>query len=169
VRCYSDAAYVVADGEDECANMRWIDGKDGLGGVHDSVSSASPLAPCTYIFISLGGTSNTDPKHPQLTPNSTWRTLFQQTSDTSHTSTVTSAADLHAAEQAHTNFTPSTLPAHKQILKTLADHDANSVTIVAIGPLTNLALAAEEDVETFARVKEVVVMGGAVDVPGNVS
>lgn len=64
-------------------------------------------------------------------------------------------------------FTQSQKPAHLEILKLLRDNEPNSITIVAIAPMTNLALAAAEDAETFLKVKEIVVMGGHIDQASN--
>jgi len=43
------------------------------------------------------------------------------------------------------------------------------LTIVALGPMTNLALAIERDAAAIREAGRVVAMGGAVDVPGNVT
>ncbi|KAL7417909.1 Inosine/uridine-preferring nucleoside hydrolase domain-containing protein [Mrakia frigida] len=55
------------------------------------------------------------------------------------------------------------------ILQTLAKEESGTVTIVALGPLTNIALAHQQDPVTFSRVKRVLWMGAALDVPGNTS
>jgi inosine-uridine nucleoside N-ribohydrolase len=45
----------------------------------------------------------------------------------------------------------------------------NAVTLVSIGPLTNLALAVRQEPRLVQNVREVVLMGGALCVPGNIS
>jgi len=62
-------------------------------------------------------------------------------------------------------------PAHRFIVD-MVRASPHEVTLLAVGPLTNLALALEEDSEVAALVKQVVVMGGAFGtdgVYGNVS
>lgn len=66
-------------------------------------------------------------------------------------------------------FIPSSKPAHLEILRILKENEPNTVKICALGPLTNLALAAEADLETFCRLQELVVVGGTLDGPGNVT
>lgn len=46
---------------------------------------------------------------------------------------------------------------------------AGELIIIAVGRMTNLALAIQADPEFSKRIKEVILMGGAIDVPGNVS
>lgn len=45
----------------------------------------------------------------------------------------------------------------------------HEITIIAVGPLTNLALAIRKEPEIIPLIGEVVVMGGAVTVPGNIT
>jgi inosine-uridine nucleoside N-ribohydrolase len=54
------------------------------------------------------------------------------------------------------------------ILET-ADRFAGRLVVVALGPLTNVALALRRDRGRLARAARIVVMGGAVAVPGNVT
>ena len=63
---------------------------------------------------------------------------------------------------------PASPDAVSVIIDTARRH-GRELTLVALGPLTNLALALKEDASAVRRVGRVVAMGGAVDVPGNVT
>lgn len=54
------------------------------------------------------------------------------------------------------------------ILDTIKKHPGE-ITICALGPLTNIALACQKDLETMKQVKEIVIMGGAAKIHGNCS
>ncbi|KAH8663022.1 Inosine/uridine-preferring nucleoside hydrolase domain-containing protein [Tricladium varicosporioides] len=126
--------------EDELLMADYFHGVDGLAGVHTS--------------------------HPHLSPSDTWKALFQPPPANASTEEVAAAKELAAPS---TSFRASQAPAHQEILRLLRENPVDTITIVAVGPLTNLALAAAEDPETFLRAKEVVVMGGAIDVEGNIT
>ena len=51
----------------------------------------------------------------------------------------------------------------------MAREHGENLTIVALGPLTNLARALEADAEAMRQVGRLIVMGGAVEAPGNVT
>ena len=106
-------------------------------------------------------------QHPHLSPEDTWKHLFEQPPADSMITDV--AKDTGNLTEPTFSFKASSQPAHKEILRILRENEPDTVTIVAIGPLTNCALAAAEDPEAFLRAKEVVTMGGAVDATGNVS
>ncbi|KMP04172.1 hypothetical protein CIRG_03863 [Coccidioides immitis RMSCC 2394] len=112
-------------------------------------------------FHGKDGLGNVHTSHPHLTPAQGWESLFSPL--------PASVEELEAAARRHSSFIASTKPAYEEMLRLLRENDPGTITIIALGPLTNLALAAAEDPETFLRVKEVVVMGGAVDCPGNVT
>ncbi|MGB3308987.1 MAG: nucleoside hydrolase [Nodosilinea sp.] len=55
------------------------------------------------------------------------------------------------------------------VLLNAAQEYGSDLTIVALGPLTNLATALERDAAALQKVGRIVIMGGAVKVPGNIS
>ncbi|EME49551.1 hypothetical protein DOTSEDRAFT_68360 [Dothistroma septosporum NZE10] len=125
---------------DQLLMADFFHGRDGLGGIHKT--------------------------HPHMTPTETWKAMFQQAEKSQD-------PEEHALAEEDNKpgalFTPSKVHASQEILRLLRENEGDSITIVAIGPLTNLALAAAEDPETFLRAKEIVVMGGNIDEVGNIT
>lgn len=128
---------------DQMIMADYFHGTDGLGGIHES--------------------------HPHFSPTEAWRGLFRG----AHISKVPEDVEMvglgDIKKTHHSLFTPVQESAPDAILRLLRENEKDSITIVAIGPLTNLAVAAARDTETFLRAKDVVVMGGALRYPGNVS
>jgi len=106
----------------------------------------------------MDGLHGVHEKQPDLSPADEWKRLF--TEEGAKSSDDTSFSPY---------FTPSKELSHKEILRLLREEPADSVTLVTMGPMTNAALAAAEDPETFLKLKELVVMGGAVHVEGNIT
>ncbi|KAF6813627.1 inosine-uridine preferring nucleoside hydrolase [Colletotrichum sojae] len=109
-------------------------------------------------FHGLDGLHGVHEQHPHLTPDETWKSLFHTEKNLDH-----------SPAPVNQYFTPAKQPAHKEILRLLRENPPNTISICVVGPMTNVALAAAEDPETFLRVKELCVMGGAVHHPGNIT
>lgn len=69
--------------------------------------------------------------------------------------------------QAGAAITENPLPAEDLIHQLIASSD-EKVTLIATGPLTNLDLWLNKYPQDKPRVKDLIIMGGAVDVPGNI-
>lgn len=65
-----------------------------------------------------------------------------------------------------TNESQLTGDAADKILR-IVKENPGEVTIVTLGPLTNIAQAVQEDPQTMQKVKGIVAMGGAIEVAGN--
>ncbi|MFM1654213.1 nucleoside hydrolase [Brevibacillus sp. B_LB10_24] len=63
---------------------------------------------------------------------------------------------------------PLNQPAHDFIVEKVREHP-QKVTLITTGSLTNVAYAIQKDPEIVHLIKRVVVMGGAVTVPGNIT
>jgi inosine-uridine nucleoside N-ribohydrolase len=64
---------------------------------------------------------------------------------------------------------PSGLPHATEVIMELVGRYPDEITLVALGPLTNVAEALRADRTRLLRLRGLVVMGGAIGVPGNVT
>ncbi|MFM1655071.1 nucleoside hydrolase [Brevibacillus sp. B_LB10_24] len=79
------------------------------------------------------------------------------------------ASYLQLAKEPYGGY-PKTKPLDTTAVDFIVDQvkkNPNEVTIFALGPATNLALAVKKNPEIVPMVKQVIYMGGAIDIPGN--
>ncbi|KAI0044554.1 nucleoside hydrolase [Auriscalpium vulgare] len=70
----------------------------------------------------------------------------------------------------HPQLAPTDRPGHLVALDLLREFPAREITYIALGPLTNLAHMLRTDAQLVReKIGRVVIMGGALDVPGNTS
>lgn len=79
-----------------------------------------------------------------------------------------SADNLYGAQVMTRGRTADPRPAAELLADTIRAAPGE-IVVVAIGPLTNLAEAFQADPALAGQIKELIIMGGAVNVPGNVS
>ncbi|KAJ9055701.1 hypothetical protein DSO57_1001137 [Entomophthora muscae] len=116
-----------------------------------------PLYTAGY-FHGLDGLGNLTLAHPELIAHD-FQSYFDYNFDTK--------TKKYHPRKTSTRFVASPLSAVDEILFQLKSLPPFTLTIVALGPLTNIALAIQKDPITMSRVKRIVVMGGALLVPGN--
>jgi len=84
------------------------------------------------------------------------------------------ATDTHGTDGIGENFFPNPSRTHEKehavdfILNTVRNNPGE-ITLLALGPLTNIAAAIKKDVETMKNVKKLVLMGGTAKHQGNCS
>lgn len=64
---------------------------------------------------------------------------------------------------------PPRLPGAIETLRDLLIRHPGEVTIITLGPLTNLARTLAADPQVLQQAREIIIMGGAITVPGNVT
>jgi len=64
---------------------------------------------------------------------------------------------------------PGQIPDATEVLLDLLDRYPHEISLITLGPLTNLAEALKQDARRVKRLREVVIMGGAIGVPGNIT
>lgn len=131
----------------------------GIGGVHGNVSAAQgvqntlrllALAERTDIPVAVGANDPLVGEFAGGAPH------------------VHGANGIGNIEIAETGAGPIGEDAAELLLRLAREHEG-ALEIIAVGPLTNLALALERDPELPGRVAQVTVMGGAALVPGNIT
>ncbi len=66
-----------------------------------------------------------------------------------------------------TTLQPSPLNASDLIIS-LIDNSEDNVTLISLGPLTNVAIALDSEPSIKSKIDKILLMGGAINVPGNV-